>query len=107
MRGRIEHVKWYVPGLSNLNEKLSFVSMAPERNSPVSLTTLCGSSSMLAQVTVAPALTVNDTGTNMKSFTMILVGSEVAAVDGLWAAIHHSIATLTAVSSDRYRPGIM
>jgi hypothetical protein len=43
----------------------------------------------------------------MKSFTMILVGSGVPAVDGLQAAIHHSIATLTAVGSDRYRSRIM
>src|SRR5205814_3732646 len=80
--------------------------MAPERNSPVSLTTVCGSSSMLAQVTVEPALTVSDTGANMKSFTMILVGSGVPAVDGLQAP-HHSIATLTAVSSDRFRPCVI
>src|SRR5256885_4939234 len=75
--------------------------MAPERNSPVSLTTVCGSSSMLAQVTVEPALTVKDTGANMKSFTTILVGSAVSAFDALQAATHHSIATPTAASGDR------
>src|SRR2546423_13192358 len=95
------------PGVSNLNEKLSFVSMAPERNSPVSLTTVCGSSSMLAQVTVEPAVTVSDSGTNMKSFTTILVGSAVPAVDALQAATHHSIATPTAASGDRYRLGVI
>ncbi len=64
-------VKWYVPGLSNSNEKVSFVSTAPDRNNPVSLTTLCGSSSLLTQVTVEPALTVRELGVNMKSLIAI------------------------------------
>src|SRR5258708_21954704 len=86
----IEHVKRYVPGLSNLNEKLSSVSRAPERNSPVSLTTVCGSSSLLTHETCAPASMVKVVGLNMKSFTSILFGaaaSETAHITAIAAAI--------------------
>src|SRR5258708_35311943 len=93
----MEHVKRYVPGLSNLNEKLSSVSRAPERNSPVSLTTVCGSSSLLTHETCAPASTVKVVGLNMKSFTSILFGAAAsegrhinaiaAAIIGAWTAL--------------------
>jgi hypothetical protein len=48
---------WHVPGLSNLYLKLSFVSKPPERNSPVSLMTLCGSSSTWDRVQLRGAQT--------------------------------------------------
>src|SRR3984957_5379795 len=99
MRGWIEHVKRYVPGLSNLNEKLSFVSMPPDLNIPVSLTAVCGSSSMLVQVTVEPALTVRGVGLNMKSLMMIFVVSGVSAVDGIETSIPPRIIMPAAVSS--------
>src|SRR5580765_6332757 len=78
----MEQAMWYVPGLSNLYEKLSLVSRPPERKRPVTLTTVCGSSSMLTQLTVAPDLTVTDIGVNIKSFSRILAGSTAEAVAG-------------------------
>ncbi|HEY4446793.1 MAG TPA: hypothetical protein VGN30_21110 [Steroidobacteraceae bacterium] len=100
-------MKWYVPGLSNLNEKLSFVSIAPERNNPLSLTTVCGSASMLAQVTVEPALIDNEFGVNMNSLTTIRFESGVSAVHGVQIAIPQSAATLTAANHRRHRPIFM
>jgi hypothetical protein len=63
-------------------ERLSLVSIPPDLNSPVSLTTVCGSSSLLVQVTVEPALTVKGVGLNMKPLTTIRVESAVSATDG-------------------------
>jgi hypothetical protein len=96
-----------VPGLSNLKEKLSFVSIPPDLNNPVSLITLCGSSSMLAHVTVEPALTVNEFGINMNSLITIRVESEVPAVDGAQAPTIHNSAMLTVANHDRYRPAFI
>src|SRR4030081_1612775 len=81
--------------------------MAPERNSPVSLTTGCGSSSMLAQVTVAPALTDSEFGVNMNSLTTIRFASAICALDGVQIAIPHSVATPAAVNHVRHRPQVM
>src|SRR5215469_1840562 len=53
--------------------------MALERNSPASLTTVCGSSSLFVQVTVEPDLMVSDVGANMKSFAMTIVGDTAAS----------------------------
>src|ERR1700722_1014510 len=103
----MEQVRGYVPGLANLKEKLSFVSRAPERNSAVLLTTLCGSSSMFTQVTVAPALTVRGLGVNMNSWITIRFGSGVCAADGIQIAPPHKRATPTMVSHGRYRLEIM
>src|SRR6202020_1993544 len=75
IRGCIEQVKGYVQGLSNLNENFSSVSSAPERNSPASLTTVCGSSSLFTHETSSPAFTVKVVGMNMKSFTSMLLGA--------------------------------
>src|SRR5258708_12250273 len=97
----MEHVKRYVPGLSNLNEKLSSVSRAPERNSPVSLTTVCGSSSLLTHETCAPASMVKVVGLNMKSFTSILFGAaawETAHVTAIAAAISGDLIALNFMS---------
>src|SRR6478735_8099581 len=66
MLGWIEHTKWYVPGWSNSNENVSFVSMAAERNAPLSLTTVCGSSSLFSHVTVVPTFTVDDIGWSVR-----------------------------------------
>src|SRR6267143_5381322 len=90
-----------MPGLSNLNEKLSSVSRAPERNSAVSLTTVCGSSSLFVQVTVEPALTVSDAGPNMKSLASTIVaapGLPVANAPGV--TVHRSATTLVAIGSN-------
>ena len=65
--------------MSKWNEKLSLVSRAAERNKPLSLTTVCGSSSLFVQVTVEPADTVIEVGANMKSFAMTMVEDSGAA----------------------------
>src|SRR5450631_2846479 len=78
----MEQVMWYVPGLSNLYEKVSFVSKPPERNNPASLMTLCGSSSILTHVTVVPALTVNDIGIYIKSLIRTLGSAAAQALVG-------------------------
>src|SRR5579872_2591495 len=72
--GWIEQIKWYVPGRSKRKLNVPSVSIAPERNKPLSLTTLCGSSSLFAHETVVPALTVSDIGMNSKSFMTICAG---------------------------------
>src|ERR1041385_4118304 len=59
-----------VPALVNLNEKDSPVSIAAERNSPSALTTVCGSPSLLCQVTVLPGETVRVLGPKLK-FLMV------------------------------------
>ena len=96
-----------MPGLSNLKEKDSSVSTALERKSPVSLTTVCGSSSLLAQMTVVPALIVNELGANMKSLMTICGGSDEAALEGQLAAAAHRSATLSSVNELRKRREIM
>jgi hypothetical protein len=73
----------------------------------VLLTTVCGSSSLLAQVTVEPALTVNEFGMNMKSLTRIRFGSADSAVDGVHSAIPHIAAAAAAVNHDRHRAGLI
>jgi hypothetical protein len=88
--------------LSNLNEKVSSVSLAPERNSPVSLTTLCGSSSLLAQVTVEPALIVSELGANMNSLITIWAESCGAALAGCPAASSHRNGRSATVNKVRY-----
>ncbi len=87
-----------MPGLSNLNEKISFVSMPPDLNTPVSLTAVCGSSSILVHITVEPALTVSGVGLNMKSLTTILIESDVSAADGVSICIATSAIMPIAVS---------
>src|ERR1700722_20978021 len=77
--------------------------MPPDLNSPVSLTTVCGSSSMLVHVTVDPVLTVKGVGLNMKSLTTIFAGSEVSAIDGRYTSIAPKIKIPTAVSSNWVR----
>src|SRR6267143_5347692 len=90
-----------MPGLSNLNEKLSSVSRAPERNSAVSLTTVCGSSSLFVQVTVEPALTVSDAGPNMKSLaTTIVAAPGLPAANAPGVTVHRSATTLVAIGSN-------
>jgi hypothetical protein len=65
----------------------------------VSLTTVCGSSSLLVQVTVEPALTVKGEGLNIKSLAKIVVVSEDSAADGVYTSIAPRIIIPTAVSS--------
>src|SRR6266436_563467 len=90
-----------MPGLSNLNEKLSSVSRAPERNSAVSLTTVCGSSSLFVQVTVEPALTVSDAGPNMKSLASTIVAAPgLPAANAPGVTVHRSATTLVAIGSN-------
>src|SRR6266436_6383599 len=90
-----------MPGLSNLNEKLSSVSRAPERNSAVSLTTVCGSSSLFVQVTVEPALTVSDAGPNMKSLaTTIVAAPGLPAANAPGVTVHRSATKLVAIGSN-------
>src|ERR1700687_3439378 len=97
----MEQVMWYVPGLSNLYEKISFVSKPPERNRPVSLMTLCGSSSILTHVTVVPGLTVNDIGIYIKSLIRTLGSSAAQALVGPKVAAHPSSAKPISASDVR------
>src|SRR5271166_294485 len=103
----MEQVMWYVPGLSNLYEKLSFVSTPPDRNSPVSLMTLCGSSSILTHVTVVPALTVKDIGVYMKSLIWTLGPSDAQVLVGLKVAAHPSAATTASANEALNSRGII
>ena len=73
---------WYVPGLSNLCEKLSLVPKALEWKRPVSLTTVCGSSFTLTQLPVEPDLTVTDIGVDIKPFSRTLAESAAETVAG-------------------------
>src|ERR1017187_3705190 len=71
---------------------VSLVSTPPDRNNPVSLTMVCGSSSLLIHMTAVPALIFNDVGANMKSliamragpggaaFAQVLAGADTKAV---------------------------
>src|ERR1700687_3523585 len=97
----MEQVMWYVPGLSNLYEKISFVSKPPERNSPVSLMTLCGSSSIFTHVTVVPALTVNDIGVYIKSLIRTLGASLAQPLVGPKLAAHPSAANTISANGVR------
>lgn len=76
---------WYVPGLAKVYVKVSLVSKPPERNSPPSPTTLCGSSSRLSHVIATPALTVSDTGVNLKSLIRTLGASAARVLDDVHA----------------------
>src|SRR5271156_4788461 len=94
----MEQIKWYVPGWSNLKEYVSPVSIAPERNSAVSLVTVCGSSSLLVQVTVAPALMVAVIGANMKSLITICAWSGESTAIDVPAAAMKNMAALSIAS---------
>jgi hypothetical protein len=92
--------------LSNVNEKLSFVSMAPERKRPVSPTTVCGSSSWFVHVTVEPAGTVRVLGENMKFFATTIVADALSAAEAFQGALQVSTARLAAASMRRNRDEI-
>ena len=65
------------------------------RNKPLSLTTVCGSSSLLSHVTVVPALTVDDVGWNMKSFTTIVSETSDDALDDIEVRARQTAAAAT------------
>src|SRR5690349_849781 len=67
-----------VPAWVNLKEKDSPVSIAAERNSPSALTTVCGSPSLLCQVTVVPDATVIVLGPKLKFLIVTSLFSGVA-----------------------------
>jgi hypothetical protein len=60
-------------GSDHLGVNGALVSRAAEQNSPLSLTTVCGSWSLFVQVTVEPAATVSEVGANMKSSAIAMV----------------------------------
>jgi hypothetical protein len=66
----------------------------------VSLTTVCGSSSLFVQVTVEPALTVSDAGPNMKSLTSTLAAPGLPAANARGVMVHRSATTLVAIGSN-------
>src|ERR1700722_17080503 len=77
--------------------------MAPDLNSPVSLSTVWGSSSMLVQVTVDPGRTVEVVGENIKSLTTTLIESGASAVDGFQGAVPTSTTSAVALINTRAR----
>src|ERR1700734_1434202 len=77
--------------------------MAPDLNSPVSLSTVWGSSSRLVQVTVDPAITVEVVGENIKSLTTTLVESVASAVEGFQGVAPTNITSAAAAINNRER----
>ena len=86
--------------MSNQYEKLSLVSRPLERNSPVSLTTLCGSSSLLTHVTVVPTFTVS--GAKLKSLMNVWVSAAAQAMVG-----GHTATNPTAAKASRAKGVVM
>src|SRR5450631_2068183 len=82
-----------VPGVANVNENVSSVSIAFDRNAMVFDVTVCGMSSWLTQVTVSPAFTVICCGLKVK---LSIFTSMSAARAGLAAAI--AAATRSAIA---------
>src|ERR1700730_14053004 len=77
MCGWIEQKYLYVPGLSKVNENLSSVSSAADlKVAPASaLVTVCGSSSLLVQVTLVPGATARIAGEKAKMLIVHAFGS--------------------------------
>src|SRR5436305_7863705 len=64
--GWIEQKYGYVPALLKVKENFSSVSRTLDLKTPSVLTTVCGMSSRLVQVTVVPADTVSVSGPKLK-----------------------------------------
>src|SRR5262249_22230450 len=69
---------WNLPGVVKVNENLSPVSRACDLNRASLSTTVCGSSSLLIQVTVVPAGTVRAAGAKLKSRISIVFAAASA-----------------------------
>src|SRR5450631_3210112 len=85
-----------MPGVANVNENVSSVSMAFDRNAMVFEVTVCGISSWLTQLTVSPAFTVICCGLKVK---LSIFTSMVAAWAGLAAAINAATSPAIAPSA--------
>jgi hypothetical protein len=69
-----------VPGLSKVKVNLSLVSSASDLKvlPPSALVTVCGSSSLLVQVTLVPGVTTMSAGANAK-LSIVMAGASAAA----------------------------
>jgi hypothetical protein len=85
-----------LPGVANVNENLSSVSIAFDRNTMVFDVTVCGMSSWLVQVTVSPVFTVICCGLKVK---LSIFTSTSAAWAGLAAAINAATSPVIAPSA--------
>src|ERR1700746_3964745 len=77
--GWMEQKYGYVPALAKVNENFSSVSSTLDLNTLSVLTTVCGISSRLVQVTVVPTATVRVAGLRLKLSTFT---SALAAFGG-------------------------
>ena len=91
----------------NVKEKLSLVSRAPDLKRPVSLTTVCGSSSWFDQVTVVPTVTISVVGANMKLFATTTVAAEVVGPGEAHRAGNADVARHAARTIDCSRFGVI
>ncbi|SKU42859.1 Uncharacterised protein [Mycobacteroides abscessus subsp. abscessus] len=71
---------------------MPWASIPGDRNAPSSATTLCGSSSLLVQVTVVPAGTVRVGGLKAK-FSMLTAGPAGTGNEGAPAAVGIDVVT--------------